>query len=1140
LKDFNKIKNNLNNFVNKYYTNQLIKGVLLFLSLGTLFFILSLSIEYFLWLNSFGRFILLSVILLAEFFLLIKFILIPLFYLFKFKKGIDNKQASILIGNHFPQVSDKLFNLLDLSSNNVQGELLLASIEQRSKDLSPIDFSSAVNFKESITKAKYLIIPFLIILLLIFSGLFSSYFGSYDRVINYNLAFEQPAPFSFHLFSNDLNVIKNQDYTITVGIEGKVKPEHVFIVIDDQQYLMNNNNNVFEYTLNKVTNNVNFSFVGNDYSSNSFFLNVIETPSISKYSMVIDYPSYTNQKPDTIYGSGNATLLEGSNVSWLLNTNNTDSVELYYKDSTYPFEKNFSNFKLSKKLYSDFEYQLTTSNSNINNFETLNYLIKIIKDTYPIIEVEEAIDSLTANQVYYSGILSDDYGITRLNLVYYDITTPDSIKSLSLLKPNNTVANFYYTFPSGLDLEQGKQYSYYFEVIDNDAIHSGKRTKSKIFNNLLLTDNQIYNKDLDDQENILSNLDKSIKNLKKQSSSLKKLTDQQKEKSSLSFNDKNKVSSFLNKQEFQESQLQKFSKQLKENLNKNNTNDNLNKLLQERLDRQEKEAEKNRKLLEDIKNLASKIDKNELSKQLENLAKSQKNSERNLEQILELTKRYYVTEALSQLSKDLSGLAEKQKEISNEKILDQLSEKQQDSVNNSFDLLSKKLDDILEDNNSLNKPIKLDKNTNQSKSIQTDQNFAIQSLRNDVKQKLNDSSPKKSNESINKQNSAADKMKKMAENIEQSSSESGSSSVAEDATVLRQILDNLIIFTFKQEDLIKLLDNTDSTFDNQSLTILKEQELKILFSHIDDSLFALSLRVPEISESINSQVSDIYYNIDKSIDNFTESQLYQGVSYQKYVLNSGNILSDLLADILDNMEQSMKPGKGSGDGEDFQLPDIIKGQGELSKKIKKSGQGKPNTNGSSGKAGEKGQEGESGKNGDNKNSSHSNSNNGNADSNDSNEKKGGGPSSKVNSGLSETELKEIYEIYKQQETLKNNLEQQLDNIINNSDRNLAQKLLKQMEEFQDNLLENGITRSTIDKATIIEYELLKLEGAALKQGEKEEMESSYNEKSFKTPLLSIPSMFNKRVNETEILNRQALPLEPNYQNKIKIYFKKND
>ena len=66
-------------------------------------------------------------------------------------------------------------------------------------------------------------------------------------------------------------------------------------------------------------------------------------------------------------------------------------------------------------------------------------------------------------------------------------------------------------------------------------------------------------------------------------------------------------------------------------------------------------------------------------------------------------------------------------------------------------------------------------------------------------------------------------------------------------------------------------------------------------------------------------------------------------------------------------------------------------------------------------------------------------------------------------------MKELYEIYKEQEYLKQQLEKQLADMMKAGDKNLALKLIRQMEDFQNDLLENGITQRTKDKMNFIEF-----------------------------------------------------------------------
>lgn len=1159
---YSNILGKLKHFTRKYYTKMLVRGLLLFLALGLIFFFSVLGIEYFLWLNSTGRLLLLLLFISIESFLLFRYILTPLFYLFKLKQGISNKQASLLIGKHFPHVGDKLYNLLDLIEDKNQSELLLASIEQRSEDMDTIPFAKAVDLRENLKYSKYLIVPMLLLGLIWLSGNLGSFFSSADRVVNYDLAYEPPAPFRFILVSENLDILDTNSYTIEVVTEGRVRPEQVYIEIEGKPILLQKQNGRYQYTFTPPLKSIEFNFTANGIRSRPYILNALSAPSIQDFKITLDYPNYTNRSTEVLLSTGNATFPEGTKVSWEIEAQNTEDIQLITKDTSLSFPKNGNQFALSKRIYSEYPYEVSTSNQNIRDHERLGYRFTVVKDAYPVIKAGQALDSIDPNVSYYAGEASDDYKLKSIKLICYPDDHPKNQQVVLLNSPNANFNQFYYTFPSGLKLELGTDYSFYFTATDNDAIHKGKTSKSQVFSMALLDNDQLRNKELESQQSLINTMDNSLDTFEEQRETLKEISRDQKEKKQLNFNNQRQVKDFLQKQRQQENLMQKFSKQLKENLDKGDKDGQMNKLLQERLERQELEAKKNEKLLEELNKIADKIDKDQLTKRLEEIGKKQQNSERSLEQLLELTKRYYVTEKASQLAKDLAAEAKRQESLSELIVGQDYSEKEQLKLNENFDQLAKELEELKKDNEKLKKPIDLNIDDSKKEAVKTDQKEALKQINKHKGAEEASESEEKEKAAKNaskKQKSAAEKMKEMSESLEQSASAgAGGSSITEDAEMLRQILDNLVQFSFKQEKLYDKLEDADVDNAQFSGTVREQQELRGLFGHVDDSLFALSLRRAELSEFVNEQITEVYYNLDKSLESLAESQVYQGVAYQKYVMGASNSLADFLANMLDNMQQSMQAGKGQGEGQDFQLPDIIKGQGELKEKMEgmgQKGQGEPQDGQSQGQQGEQGKSGE-GKKGEGKQKGSDESPTGEGNGEGKSQTSQGGEKGKGNGGKgkdsdnpgqgrgqgvpSEAELQEIYEIYKEQQSIRQQLEQQLQDMIDANDRKLGQKLLKQMEDFENDLLENGVTQRSLSKINNIQYEMLKLENASLKQGQKSERESNTNTKDFRNPITSKPASFKNYQNEVEILNRQVLPLRPDFRNRVKDYFKSND
>src|SRR5690606_2885484 len=258
------------------------------------------------------------------------------------------------------------------------------------------------------------------------------------------------------------------------------------------------------------------------------------------------------------------------------------------------------------------------------------------------------------------------------------------------------------------------------------------------------------------------------------------------------------------------------------------------------------------------------------------------------------------------------------------------------------------------------------------------------------------------------------------------------------------------------------------------------------------SISSLSLRQPKLTEQINTNVNDVYYNINKSLEEFAENRTYQGVSYQQYALTATNTLADFLSDILDNMQDMLSMGSGSSDGsQDFQLSDIIQSQEELNQKMKE-GMGKQKENQQNGKEGSEGK-------------------------NQSTETE------------SEAMSEKLFEIYKQQQLLRNALEQQLDKLTNPSDKLTSKKLIEDMEQLEEDLIEKGFTKANEQKMGQLQHQLLKLENAAMQQGQKPERESHSNDKDFANRTQKLNPELQQYLDEVEILNRQSLPLRQIYK-----------
>ena len=1099
---FTNIQNKLSFFYKKYYTNELIKGLILFFSLGALYLFVTLFIEYFLWLKPVARTILFLVFILVEVYLLFRFILKPILKLIGLQKGISLEQSSKIIGNHFPEVQDKLLNILQLKETSNQSDLLLASIDQKAKEIQPIQFAKAVNFKKNIPYLKYLLIPALIWIISLVSGANNDLSNSFSRVVNYQAEYIPPAPFTFNLQTNSLQVIEGNSFIINVSTNGDVVPEEAKILYNNQEYFMQEKNKgVFFFTFTNVVEPIDFKFKSNKVESITHSLEVIKTPTIQNITVDLDYPNYTGKKDETIDNTGSILVPEGTNIKWLATTNQTDSVAFISNNKRDSFiKKDKNSFQYNLKAKKNIQYQISSSNKELQDFEKLSYNIKVVKDEFPSILIQSNIDSLERGDAQFAGQISDDYGISQLELFYYNQDAPQEKTKITLETTKEKTQTFFYQFPDQLKLQEGIDYEIYFQVSDNDAVNGRKKAISKKFRYRQKTEDEVAQELLQDQKNTIQNLEKSVQNQKQQKKELDEIQKEIQNKKDINWNDKKKVDEFIKRQKQYEQMMERQTENLQETLEeKKEENQTLQEKKQELQKRIEelKKLNKQKKLLDELQKMAQKLDKEELVKKAKQLAQENKQQERSLERILELTKRFYVEEKTMQIANKLDKLSKKQDSLDNTK--DKALEKQK-AINKEFDKISKELEELFKDNEKLKEPMDIPDLEEEEEETKEELSKSEENL-----------SKQQKSQAKKNQKQASKKMKQMSQKMQQAISDMQANSIDENIDDLRKILENLVTFSFKQEDLMKKFNEISVRHPDFGKELKKQNELKTYFEHVDDSLYVLSMRLPQLSTKIQTDLSNTHYNLDQSLENFSENRFNSGSSNQQYVMTSVNNLSDFLSDLLNNMQNSMNSsGKGKGGGKPFSLPTLIQGQKGVSEQMKKEMQ--------------KGK----GKEGDKKGKGDKEGKKGSGDSKGNGSGEGNGDNEKLNG--------ELFKIYQQQSALR----QQLQDAIKeggggNGD---AKKVLKTMEQLENDILEKGFTQGTLQRMQQLEYELLKLDKAAFEQGKDKKRKSNTNNTSYQKKKLKELQFKKQFYNQIEILNRQSLPLRENFEKKVQEYFSK--
>ena len=545
------IEQKLYQFYKKYYLNKLIKGSIFFLVLGALFIFSALYIEYFLWLKPTGRTILFLIFIAVEGLLLFKFILFSVFKLIGLQKGISFKEASKIIGNHFPEVQDKLLNVLQLKENTNQTDLLLASIAQKSKELQPIPFAKAINFGKNKKYIPYFIIPVLVWMVSLMSGTSKALSESFTRVVNFNTEYVPPAPFSFQLLNKNLDVIQGKQIEVLIKTNGSVVPIEAKIFFNDQEYFLDTNGGgTFSFTFTDLQESTSFYIESNGIESKTYELNVIKAPIIQNISLDFEYPGYIKKKNESLQNITNVTVPEGTRLTWNVLTNETKELLFIEETKREAFsEIEAQHFEFKKRIRKGLHYQIASSNNNLKEYEKLGFTINVLKDEHPKIEVKSSLDSISEKERFFVGQISDDYGLRKLQVVYYDQLNPDNKQFQEVAIQKKSLETFFYELPDSLLSKKGVYYELYFEVFDNDRVNGSKKAISRKFSFKNKTDNEIQQELLEEQKDYINKLENSIQNQKQQQKELDDIQKNLKYKKEVHWNDKKKIHHYIKRQD---------------------------------------------------------------------------------------------------------------------------------------------------------------------------------------------------------------------------------------------------------------------------------------------------------------------------------------------------------------------------------------------------------------------------------------------------------------------------------------------------------------------------------------------------------------------------------------------------------------
>lgn len=928
----------LDAFIKKYYVNKILKGFILSFSVYIAWYLIIVVAEYFGRFSSPFRtvlFLITSIVFLTIFF---RMILLPVLNLFRIGKTINYKKASRIIGDHFPEIADKLQNTLELKeiadSESEFSDVVIASINQRTENLSPIPFVSAINLRKNIRYFKYLL-PVSVLAALFFIVWPNIMTEATERIINFDKQYVPPAPFLIEVINDSMQVRKGKDFTIRASAKGEFSPDQLMInYAGNSFYMEKESNGIFIYKFKSLNNDIKFDLAALDVKSEEYRIKVLPAPIIIDFSVIVKAPAYTGIEEKVYKNSGDLSVPIGSEVVWSFNTSNLQALSVIFDTITIKAVKNNSAYSVKRRVLKSGMYSVNVKNEHFSENTGVNYQLSVIPDLYPSVRVKNIIDSTQLTIVFFNGFIDDDYGFSGLTFNCVPGEKSDTIIKINVpFSRAVTSQDFYFAFDfSSLEVE-GRNVSYYFEVADNDGVNGAKKSRTQIMEFVVPNADDLQrmtdkaNKDteskIDEAKDVSSQLRKDIEQMQKKLLTEQMTSFERNQMMQQILDNQSKLENLMSEIKKEQNSMKQFKEQFSKNEELLKKQEEINKLMESIMD------EEMQKLMEELKKLMDEFNKEEFFKLAEDIKFNSEEMEKQMDNTLELLKKTEVEERmkntankLEELSKEHEKLSEqtKNKELSNEELI-----KKQEEQEKEFDKIKEEYKETLEKNSELKKPMDLDDHKEDMEEVSD----TFEQSEQEMKEGKNSKASKSQ-----KQNS--DKMKEMSAQMNSDMESESMESMQENMDDIRQVLENLIIFSFDQEEILveqKGLSPRDPRYKEY---IVKQKNASDNFKIIRDSLNAMAGRIPELGPLVDKEITSIRKNLEIVMREIGDNRRYLVESSQQLVMTSANNLALLLLELLEQMQQQMamqmdgdgqckncsKPGKGGKPG---QMRDMQKG-----------------------------------------------------------------------------------------------------------------------------------------------------------------------------------------------------------------------
>ncbi len=623
----------------------------------------------------------------------------PLLQLLGLAAGLNETDVARRIGQRYPEVSDRLVNVLDLVDGrrtNAPAPLIDEAVRSLSEDVEPVPFEEVEDFGRARRASRLASLPLVGLLLFVLAAP-GTFWDASQRLLAPNTVFERPAPFSLSIQPGDADLVKGDSLQIRVEAAGEERPNAVTLAINneneaviDRIELTPNGHGAFEHTLVNVRQPLRYRVEAEPVQTRWYTAAVTARPLVRTLQVTLTPPSYADLPTERLDPNvGDVTGLPGTQVTLDVGLGGppVDSALVRFDDGSeqvLALDDNGATGTFT--LQREGTYWITlTSENGVSNRAPIRYTMRLRDDARPnvvFLAPEQTADLTEALRQRLRLRLSDDFGFSQLRL-YYRVAerrfggADSTFASLDLPLNNTSQLDQRIDYlwqldqEANLDLVPGDVVEYYVRVWDNDAFAGYKSAQTQTQRLRLPSLAEKYEQVDEEQSDLASEMEDLKQETESIQQQFRELRDELRRKQDADWEDQRQIEQLKQRQQQMESRVDEMARKMESITQEMQKNDLVSpETMQKYQELQEVIRDINSpemmKALEELQKSVEDFSLEQMQQSLEDFEFNEKQYEKRLQRSLELFKQIRAQQKMEEAARRAEDLAQQQERIAQE------------------------------------------------------------------------------------------------------------------------------------------------------------------------------------------------------------------------------------------------------------------------------------------------------------------------------------------------------------------------------------------------------------------------------------------------------------------------------------------